>query len=163
MKKRWSTTQSKLRQIKRYYVEFNYSWCNKFKLIWKSRKGEGFALCTVCRSNFLLHMEEKIIPIDTRTLQRTSFMWIREKDVWMQHNDKENYRFCCKVKDCKLRLKSSESQTAFFCLLVKHNVPLSTAYYAVKLFRKMFPDSKIMNKYRCGRTKTTHMLPGAVV
>ena len=26
----------------------------------------------------------------------------------------------------------------------------------------MFPDSKIVNKYRCGRTKTTHMLTGAV-
>ena len=59
-------------------------------------------------------MEEKIIPIDTRTLQRTSDMWIREKDVWMQHKDNENYRFCCKVNDCKLRLKSSKNQTAFF-------------------------------------------------
>ena len=26
----------------------------------------------------------------------------------------------------------------------------------------MFPDSKIVNKHRCGRTKTTHMLTGAV-
>ena len=26
----------------------------------------------------------------------------------------------------------------------------------------MFPDSKIVNKYRCARTKTTHMLTGEV-
>ena len=26
----------------------------------------------------------------------------------------------------------------------------------------MFPDSKIVNKHRCGRTKTIHMLTGAV-
>ena len=26
----------------------------------------------------------------------------------------------------------------------------------------MFPDPKIVNKYRCGGTKTTHMLTGAV-
>ena len=26
----------------------------------------------------------------------------------------------------------------------------------------MFPDSKIVNKYRCGLTNTTHMLIGAV-
>ena len=26
----------------------------------------------------------------------------------------------------------------------------------------MFPDSKIVDKYRCGYTKTTHMLTGAV-
>ena len=35
---------------------------------------------------------------------------------------------------------------------------LSTANYAAKLFRNKFPDSKILNKYRCGRTKTTHIL-----
>ena len=39
---------------------------------------------------------------------------------------------------------------------------LSTANYAAKLFRNKFPDSKILNKYRCGRTKTTHMLTGKV-
>ena len=44
----------------------------------------------------------------------------------------------------------------------------------LKLFRKsddsgdfldsdnMFPDFKIVNKYRCGRTKAKHMLTGAV-
>ena len=37
---------------KKYCVKFNNSWCNKFKFIHKSRKGEGFALCTVCESDF---------------------------------------------------------------------------------------------------------------
>ena len=39
---------------------------------------------------------------------------------------------------------------------------LSTSNYAAKLFRNKFPDSKTLNKYRCGRTKTTHMLTGKV-
>ena len=30
----------------------NNLWCNKFKFIQKSPKGEGFALSTVCGSNF---------------------------------------------------------------------------------------------------------------
>ena len=46
--------------------------------------------------------------------------------------------------------------------LVKHNLPLSTANHAAKLFKDMFPDSEIVNKYRCDRTKVTHMLTGAV-
>ena len=38
---------------KKYCVKFNNSWCNKFKFIQKSRKGEGFAsLCTVYESDF---------------------------------------------------------------------------------------------------------------
>ena len=37
---------------KKYCVKFNDSWCNKFKFIQKSRKGEGFALRAVCGSDF---------------------------------------------------------------------------------------------------------------
>ena len=50
----------------------------------------------------------------------------------------------------------------FSGFLVEHNFPLSTADHAAKVFRNMFPDSKIVNKYRYGCTKTTHMLTGAV-
>ena len=40
-------------ESKKYCVKFKNSWCNKFKFIQKSRKGEGFAsLCTVCESDF---------------------------------------------------------------------------------------------------------------
>ena len=50
-----------------------------------------------------------MISTDTRTLQRMNDMWIRDKDMWMQHNDKESYRFWCKVNDCKLWPKISKS------------------------------------------------------
>ena len=33
-------------------MKFNDSWCNKFKFIQKATKGEGFAWCTLCESNF---------------------------------------------------------------------------------------------------------------
>ena len=46
--------------------------------------------------------------------------------------------------------------------MVAYNLPLSTAGHAAKLFRNLFPDSKIVSKYRCGRTKTTYTLTGAV-
>ena len=91
-------------------------------------------------------MEEKIISIDTRTLQSISDKWIRDTDTWMQHNGKESYRFWWKVNDCKLRPKVVKAELLFSGFLVKRNLPLSTAYHAVKLFRNMFPDSKIMNK-----------------
>jgi hypothetical protein len=46
--------------------------------------------------------------------------------------------------------------------LVEHNLPLATADRAGKLFKSMFPDSKIANKYKSGRTKTSHMLTGSI-
>ena len=45
---------------------------------------------------------------------------------------------------------------------VEHNLPLRTENHAAKLFRNMFSDSKIVNKYLCDPTKTTHMLTRVV-
>ena len=49
--------------------------------------------------------------------------------------------------------------TGFIC---EHNLPISTADQAGKLLNAMFPDSKIVKKYSCGRTKTTNVSSGAV-
>lgn len=37
---------------KKYFIKFIESWSQKFKFIQKSRKGENYALCTVCGFNF---------------------------------------------------------------------------------------------------------------
>ena len=50
----------------------------------------------------------------------------------------------------------------FSGFLVEHNLPLATADHMSKLAKSMFPDSKIAAKYKCGRTKTSHILTGAV-
>ena len=69
-----------LSKKKKYCVKFKDTCCNKLKLHQKSRNGEGFALCTVCGSDFSL---EKMISIDTRSPEST-------RDMWMLHNNKEN-------------------------------------------------------------------------
>ena len=43
--------------------------------------------------------------------------------------------------------KVVKAELLFSGFLVEHNVPLSTVDHAAKLFRNMFPDFKIMNKY----------------
>ena len=58
--------------------------------------------------------------------------------------------------------KVVKAKLLFSGFLVEHELPLTTADHAAKLFRNMFPDTKIVNKYRCSRTKTTHMLAGPV-
>ena len=60
-----------------------------------------------------------------------------------------------------LNQKVVKAKLLFSGFLVEHELPLATANHAAKLFRNMFPDSKIVSKYRCGRTKIAHMLAGA--
>ena len=79
-------------------------------------------------------MEEKMRSIDTMTLQNISYMW-------MLHNSKENL-----VVWSKLSEKVVNTELFFSGFLVEHNLPLRTA------------DSKMVNKYRCGCTKTMLML-----
>ena len=58
--------------------------------------------------------------------------------------------------------KVMKTELLFSGFLVEHNLPLSTVDHTAKLFRNIFPNSKIVNKYRCGRKKTTHLLTGTV-
>ena len=55
------TIQSQLRhkkkEKKKKCVKFSNSWCNRFKFVQKSQKGEGFALCTVYGSDFSVARE----------------------------------------------------------------------------------------------------------
>ena len=61
-----------------------------------------------------------------------------------------------------LNQKVVKTELQFSGFLVEHDLPLSTAGHVAKLFKNMFPDSKIVNKYWCGCMKRTHMLTGAV-
>lgn len=45
------------------------------------------------------------------------------------------------------------AEVMFTEFLVEHNCPLSVSDHASKLFKKMFPDSKIAEQYGCARTK----------
>ena len=54
------------------------------------------------------------------------------------------------------------AEVLFTGFLLEHNLPIAAADAAGKLFPKMFPDSKIAPKYHCGRTKTTHIINGAI-
>ena len=47
-------------------MKLNDSWCNKFKFIQKAAKGEGFARCILCGSNFsVVHGGENDINRNT--------------------------------------------------------------------------------------------------
>ena len=64
-----------------------------------------FVLCVKAIS--VLHMEEKMISIDTRTPQTI-------RDMWMLHNSKDSKQFWCKLSDCKLKPKNLWKLNWFF-------------------------------------------------
>ena len=84
--------------------------------------------------------------------------------MWMLHNNKGKLtNFGASSVTANFDQKVMKAELLFSGFLVEHNLPLSIAdHTAKKLFRKMFPDSKITYKYWCGHTKTTTMLTEAV-
>ena len=133
---------------KRYCVKFNGSLRNLGQV-----KVLLYALCVEVIS--VLHMEEKMMSIDIRTPQSIRDMWI------LRNHTKLNF-FGASSVTANLDQKVVKTKLFFSGFLVEHELSLTTADHTAKLFRNMFPDSKIVNKYRCGRTKTTHILAGAV-
>ena len=96
-----------------------------------------------------------MISIDTWTAHSI-------RDMWILRNDTKLTNFGASSVTANLDQKVVKTKLFFSGFLVEHKLPLTTACHAAKLFRNMIPDSKIVNKYRCGRTKTTHILAGAV-
>ena len=133
---------------KRYCVKFNDSLKNLGQV--------KILFCVLCVETIsVLHMDKKIILIDTRTPEKI-------RDMWILRNHKKLTNFGASSAIVNLDQKVMKSKLLFSCFLVEHDLPLTTADNTAKLFRNMFRDSKIVNKYRCGRTKTIHMLAGAV-
>ena len=141
---------------KKNCAKFNDSWCKRFKFFQKSLKGEGFALCTVCGGDFsIAHRGENDINRDKDTSKDKGYV-----NAAQQQRKLTNFEASSATANLNQKVVQVELPFSYFLLV--HNLPLSTADHAAKLFRNMFPDSKIVNKYRRGRTKTTHILTGAV-
>ena len=127
LKKRWRTIQSQLRQGKRRYcVKFNES----------LRNLGGFALYTVCRSDFSVAYGGENY-INRRCI----------RDMWILRKDKKLTDSGASSATANLDQKVVKTKLIFSGFLFEHELPLTTADHAAKLFRHMFPDSKIVNKY----------------
>ena len=109
-------------------MKFNDSWCNKFKFIQKSRKGEGFALCTVCGNDFsIAHGGGNDIK-NTRTPQGI-------RDIYVQRQRKLNgFGASSTTRPKNLNQKVVKAELLLSGFLVERNLSLSTANHAAKVF-----------------------------
>ena len=110
----------------------------------------------MCESNFnVVHGGENDINRHKDTSKYTGYVNVAQQQ-------KKLTNFGVSSVTVNLDQKVVKAELFFSCFLVEHDLPLSTADQAAKLFMNMFPHSKIVNKYQCGRTKTTNMLTRAV-
>ena len=98
-----------------------------------------------------------MISIDTRTPQSIRDMW-----RYLLRSNKKLTDFGASSVTANLGQKVVKVKLLFSAFLVEHEFLLTSAHHAAKIFRNIFPDFKLMNKYRYGCTKATHMLAGAV-
>ena len=89
-------------------------------------------------------------------------MWILQKQERKLTNLGANSATTNLDQKLKKSKKSSFEKRMLFSGFLVENYPFRNANHAAKLFRNMFSDSKIVNKYLCDDTKTTHMLTRAV-
>ena len=54
--------------------------------------------------------------------------------------------FCASSVTANLDQKVVKAEFPFYVFLVEHKLPLSNPDHAAKLFRKMVPDFKVVNK-----------------
>ena len=108
----------------------------------------------------VLYMEKKMIVIDTP--QSIRYMWILQKQERKLTNLGANSATTNLDQKLKKSKKSSFEKRMLFSGFLVENYPFRNANHAAKLFRNMFSDSIIVNKYLRDDTKTTHMLTRAV-
>ena len=116
----------------------------------KSRTGESFALCTVSRNDY------SVAYGGENDFNRHKDASKHKGYVEILFNNKKLTNFGASLATTNLDHKVVKAKLLFSAFLVEHELPLTSPDHSAKIFRNMFPDFKIMNKYRYGRTKTTH-------
>ena len=106
------------------------------------KRDKGLALCTVFGSDFsVAHGGEKDINRHKDISKHKGYV-----DAAQQQRKLTN--FGASSTTAHFDQKVVKAELLFTGFLVEHNLSLSTADHAGKLFKNMFPDSKIVNKYR---------------
>ena len=102
-------------------MKFNDSLCNKFKFVQKSRKDEGFALCTLCGSDFSVpHGGQNDVSRNNNTSKHKGYVDTVQQQ-WKLTD------FDASWATANLDQKVVEDELLFCSFLAKQNLPLSIA------------------------------------
>lgn len=122
--------------------KYRTEYTDKWPVIVKSRRGENYVYCCVCRVDFSIKHSGMYDISRHVECQRHKSLSSSSQDIksfFTKQND-----------DGPIR-----AEVLFTSFLIEHNIPLAAADHAGPLFKRMFPDSKIASQYGCARTKIT--------
>ncbi|XP_063966229.1 uncharacterized protein LOC135156785 [Lytechinus pictus] len=134
---------AKKRVLQKYRKEYS----EKFPVLTTSKLGEHFTYCTLCSvdvnvghggiSDIQRHIDSK--------KHRTNAEATKGKPLTSYFTTTSD-------------VSVINAEVSFTEFIIEHSIPLSVADHCGKLFKKMFPDSQIAQKYACGRTKTSYIV-----
>nr|XP_042899054.1 uncharacterized protein LOC122269520 [Parasteatoda tepidariorum] len=135
---------------KTYFQSYKNSYTAEFPCIKKSNKGEKYAYCTICFSDFLISHGGR------NDIHRHVTGPNHAKNIENAENNQRLSKFF-KPPD-NVQDEVMRAELLFTSFLVEHNVPLNAASHVGPLFRKMFPKSEIAKRYGCAKTKTASLV-----
>ena len=153
MSKRLGSPAVSTPKKKKYTCKFKTEWISMFGgCITRSDKGDTYAFCTVCDSKFSVasggrndierHLKGTVHGSNVSASKQT----VNLKSL-----------FTHDVPD-----KVTKAEVLFANFVAEHNLPFLVADHFTQLCKVMFPDSDIASKFSSKRTKTTHMINGAI-
>ena len=112
--------------------------------------GESYARCTVCQSSFsIAHGGANDCATHVNGARH------RKYADTMSGQASINTFFVQKRSDEADKVTRAELLWTEF--LTEHNIPVSVSDHFGPLFKQMFPDSQIANKFTCGHTKAASL------
>ena len=131
---------------------FQDSWTELFPGIKKSSKGDLYARCTYCSSDFLVSHGGK-------SDVSTHVAGTEHKKAFASSTTSRSILSMFNAGNSNQQI---EAEVRWSMFVAKHNLAFLTSDHANKLFRKMFPDSKLAENFACGRTKITSIVKEAL-
>ena len=132
-----------------WHQKFKEEYHSKYPFIIKSDKGPSYAKCTICASDINI-CHGGINDINKHISTSKHKLALESGD-----SSKKIESFFIKKSESSAVIKAECLFTSF---IIEHNLPISVADHASKLFPKIFPDSDTAKKYSSGRTKTTAIM-----
>lgn len=134
------------KKVKRF-CSFNDNWLNdeNFKL-WLMKYNEEYAKCKICQVNFT-------IKYDGISAVKQHLNSLKHKNMDKQQKQNQLLHNFLESKDTSETESLSLCELSFTYHSVKHHHSYNSADCFTKNAKTLFPDSKLAQKLRCGRTK----------
>lgn len=137
-------SNSKTKPVSHRKQKYKAEYSKKWTCIASSGKGEFYARCTMCTCDIsIAHGGASDIKLHMQSLKHRS----ASQDV---AGSSSITKFLVPRDNTTIRAETLMTQ-----FIIEHNLPMAVADHLSSLMKKMFPDSKIAEKFACRRTKTT--------